>query len=249
MKELTRIPFHDATIYTTADGAYVALRPICEALGLDFSSQRHRLKRKTWACVVIMTTQMPGDDQRRDVTFLDRRTFTMWLATIDTGRIKDERSRALIDTYQCEAADVLDKYFHEGFVVNPRTEAKELMELIALAKGAVSPDHLEAKARIILARAMGEAPQIEAQARPLYAQDFMIQQGATRDEVRRYSSVFGKEVKKAYKLAHAGQVPGKYPYETPEGQIRDVCAYTEADRPLMERVWREKFAHRLNHEN
>lgn len=67
--------------------AHVALRPVCEALGLDFSSQRHRLKRKTWACVVIMTTQMPGDDQRRDVTFLDRRTFTMWLATIDTGRL------------------------------------------------------------------------------------------------------------------------------------------------------------------
>ena len=62
--------------------AHVALRPVCEALGLDFSSQRHRLKRKTWACAVIMTTQMPGDDQRRDVTFLDRRTFTMWLATI-----------------------------------------------------------------------------------------------------------------------------------------------------------------------
>lgn len=174
MKELTRVPFHDTTIYTTADGAYVALRPVCEVLGLDFSAQRQRLKRKTWACVVIMTTQMPGDDQRRDITLLDRRTFTMWLATVDTNRIKDERSRTLIDAYQCEAADVLDQYFHEGTAINPRTEAKELMELIALAKGAISPDHLEAKARIILARAMGEAPQIEAQARPLYAQDFMI---------------------------------------------------------------------------
>lgn len=126
-----------------------------------------------------MTHTTGADGKTYEMTFIDRRTFAMWLATIDTGRIKDERSRALIDAYQCEAADVLDRYFNEGVAVNPRTEAKELMELIALAKGAVSPDHLEAKARIILARAMGEAPQIEAQARPLYAQDFMIQQGAT----------------------------------------------------------------------
>ena len=34
----------------------------------------------------MMATQMPGDDQSREATFIDRRTFTMWLATIDTGR-------------------------------------------------------------------------------------------------------------------------------------------------------------------
>lgn len=45
MKELTQIPFHNTTIYTTTDGTYVALRPVCEALGLDVNSQRHRLQR------------------------------------------------------------------------------------------------------------------------------------------------------------------------------------------------------------
>mgnify|MGYP001687745680 CR=1 FL=1 len=34
-----------------------------------------------------MTSQMPGDNQSREMTFIDRRTFTMWLATIDTGRL------------------------------------------------------------------------------------------------------------------------------------------------------------------
>lgn len=29
-----------------------------------------------------MTTQMPGDNQSREMTFIDRRTFTMWLAAI-----------------------------------------------------------------------------------------------------------------------------------------------------------------------
>ena len=53
----------------------------------------------------VIPTQMPGDDQSREMTFIDRRTFTMWLATIDTGRLKNEHTRELVRTYQCEAAD------------------------------------------------------------------------------------------------------------------------------------------------
>lgn len=75
------------TIYTTADGTYVALRPVCEALGLDVHSQRHRLQRQPWTCTVIMPVQVPGDNQSREMTFIDRRTFTMWLAATDTGRL------------------------------------------------------------------------------------------------------------------------------------------------------------------
>lgn len=74
------------TIYTTADGAYVALRPVCEALGLDVHSQRHRLQRQSWAVEVIMTST-GADGKTYEMTFIDRRTFTMWLATIDTGRL------------------------------------------------------------------------------------------------------------------------------------------------------------------
>lgn len=62
MKEPTRVPFHDTTIYTTADGAYVALRPVCEALGLDFSGQLQRLRNQPWTCMGVIPTQMPGDD-------------------------------------------------------------------------------------------------------------------------------------------------------------------------------------------
>ena len=69
-------------IYTTADGAYVALRPVCEALGLDVHSQRHRLQRQSWATEVMMTS-VAADGKVREMVFIDRRTFTMWLATID----------------------------------------------------------------------------------------------------------------------------------------------------------------------
>lgn len=35
----------------------------------------------------MMHAQVPGDNQRREMVFIDLRTFTMWLATIDTGRL------------------------------------------------------------------------------------------------------------------------------------------------------------------
>lgn len=65
MKELTRIPFHDTAIYTTADGAHVALRPVCEALDLDYASQFKRVQNQPWATVVIMTT-VAADSKMRE---------------------------------------------------------------------------------------------------------------------------------------------------------------------------------------
>lgn len=120
MKELTRIPFHDTTIYTTADGTYVALRPVCEALGLDIDGQSQRLQRQSWATTCMMQA-VAADGKTREMTFIDRRTFTMWLATIDTSRVKNDRTRELVRIYQCEAADALDQYFNEGVAINPRT--------------------------------------------------------------------------------------------------------------------------------
>ena len=121
------------------------------------------------------------------------------------------------------------------------TRARQLVEIHMLAQGAVSPDHLEAKLRIILAQARGEHPEIEASARPLYAQDYMRERGATTDEVKRCAPVFGKRVKKAYAEEH-GEDPGVYLQETSSGQVREVCAYTEADRPLLDRVWAATYA-------
>ena len=68
----------------------------------------------------MMTVQMPGDTQRRDVLTVDRRTFTMWLATIDTGRLKNDAARQMLIAFQTEAADALDAYFNAGGA-NPAT--------------------------------------------------------------------------------------------------------------------------------
>lgn len=251
MKELTRIPFHDTTIYTTADGTYVALRPVCEALGLDIDGQSQRLQRQSWATTCMMQA-VAADGKTREMTFIDRRTFTMWLATIDTSRVKNDRTRELVRIYQCEAADALDQYFNEGVAINPRTTSasgpysvETQARVLDILKNIIAKDYLEAKARIVAARAMGDTPEIEASARPLYVQDYMREKGVSSKNIRSYAPTFGKYVKEAYRDEHDGKDPGVYFQETPSGQVREVCAYTEADRPLLDRIWNERYAEKL----
>lgn len=107
-------------------------------------------------------------------------------------------------------------------------------------KNVIARDYLEAKAKIVLARTMGDTPEIEASARPLYVQDYLREKGATRDEVKRCSSSFGKYVREDY-VAERGVEPGKRLDETPTGQVREVYTYTEADRPIFDRAWGRSY--------
>lgn len=110
---LTAIPFHGQTILAQQDEngtVHVALKPICDNMGISYGSQYNRLQRTEWATIFMMKT-VGADGKNRDMVGIDRRTFAMWLATIDTARVKNEDARNLIVAYQCEAADVLDAYF------------------------------------------------------------------------------------------------------------------------------------------
>lgn len=107
-------------------------------------------------------------------------------------------------------------------------------------KNVIARDYLEAKAKIVLARTMGDTPEIEAGARPLYIQDYLREKGATRDEVKRCSSSFGRYVREDY-VAERGVEPGKRFDETSSGQVREVYAYTEADRPIFDRAWGRSY--------
>ena len=248
MSELRQVPFHGTHIIVT-DDQLVALRPVCEAMGLDFDGQRKRLRRTSWATAVIMTA-VGADGKSREMLAVDRRTFTMWLATIETGRLKNERARRMVELFQREAADALDRYFNEGGAINPRAnehqvnamlrQAQMQMELCQAARGIIHPDHLEARARIILARAMGEAPQLNAGARPLYVQDYLREKNLSADRLRRVAGAFGKKVKASY-IARYGRAPEQYPLNLSNGQVKSVNAYTEADRDLMDDVWASCF--------
>lgn len=111
---LLPVEFHGATLYTVSiDGAHhVALRPIVQALGLDWAAQFTRIKRHPVlsTCVVVTATQVPGDDQARDMFFLPLDKLNGWLFGVSVNRVKPEL-RERLTQYQRECFDVLARHF------------------------------------------------------------------------------------------------------------------------------------------
>lgn len=245
------VPGTDRQVMATLiDGkSMVSLRHACDAMGINYSGQYERLNRTSWATVRVIGT-VAADGKSREMAMVDRRTFTMWLATIETRRIKSAEARPIIESFQREAADALDAYFHEGGAINPGATEDQLDRLtrqaqaqaavLAALRGVVDPKHLEAKGRIVLARAMGEAPEIAAADIPLYVSDYLKSKGVPSNLIGAKASGFGKRLKYRYIVEHDRE-PGRQHQELPNGTVRQVYAYTEADRPLFDSVWARHY--------
>lgn len=250
MTTIATIPFHGTNVQSIEINGkpHVVFRPLVESIGMDPDSQLKRLKRHSWATTAMMTV-VGADGKAREMTTIDLRTLTMWLATIDENRVSDE-ARPLVIAYQTEIADVIEAYWTKGGAINPRADEHQLnaliyqsraqMELAQAARGLIHPDHLEAKARIILARGLGEVPELDPATAPLYAHTYLGEKGLSDKQRKAKAGVFGKRLKKAYTEKH-GREPEKYPLNLSNGQIREVNGYTEADRPLMDAVWSQFF--------
>lgn len=240
---LVHVPFNGQTIEAQKAGEswQVALKPLCENLGIAFNGQYERLQRQPWA-VIRMTRTTGSDGKNYEMATIDRSTLLMWLATIDTSRLKNERAKEAVVSYQKEAANALDQYFSTGIAINDHLlKAQHLrrlqnLELLKAAEGLVHPDFLEAKTRIVIAREMGESPELDPSTRPLYVHDFLEEKHLSSKQARSKGSMFGKRIKKAYQEAH-GRDPQRSDQVLPTGRIVKVNAYTEADRPLFDQVW------------
>lgn len=249
------VPGTDRQIVATlVDGTpMVSLRHACEAIGLAVETQRRKLSSRSWASATQWVAKMPGDSQRREYTMIDRRTFTMWLGGIDENRVAPE-IRPILVAFQAEAADALDAYFNEGGAVNPRATEDQIERIARQAgaqaavlkalKGVVDPKHLEAKGRILLARAMGEAPELNPADVPLYVSDYLASKGLSKTLVDAKASGFGKRLKARYIVEHDRE-PQRFPQSLPNGTVRQVCAYTEADRALFDSVWGRHYASQI----
>lgn len=177
--EVASIPFHGTDVQSVeVDGEpYVVFRPLVETLGLDYAGQFTKLNGKSWATVTKIVT-VGLDDRTREMTAINLKTLTMWLATIDENRV-NEASRPLVVAYQNEVAEAIESYWTKGTATNPRvvesqpqdfseviSVSKQQLELLKMAEGLIDQDHLRAKANIILARGLGEAPQLDPVSRP-----------------------------------------------------------------------------------
>lgn len=248
MNDLVRIPFHGTEILAVdIDGKpAVILKPFVENLGLDFDSQREKLTKRSWAATGLNRVQVYYQGQRREVLAVDVRTALMLLATIDENRVSPE-ARPLLVAYQAEVADVIESYWTQGGAINPRATADQLTVLAARAEvqtrvlrnlsGIVDRAWLEAKARHVAARALGEEPEVDPARRPITVGDYLMERGMAGVALRSLSPKFGKRVKAAY-IKATGRTPSTVERFV-DNALRQVAVYTERDRPLFDQVWNE----------
>jgi hypothetical protein len=112
---------------------------------------------------------------------------------------------------------------------------RDQAEILAILRPALPEPYATATAKVILARAMGERPELQPGETPLYAATFLAAKGHTAKAVAKFQSGFGQRVSNAF-FKRYGRRPEKI--AGPAGsRIDRVSVYTEIDRPLLEEVY------------
>ncbi|MCP3820131.1 phage antirepressor N-terminal domain-containing protein [Streptomyces sp. A3M-1-3] len=260
-REVVQLDLSAGSLHTTlVDGQpHVILRPAVEALGLDWKNQYEKLKTRSWASVVQSTMQIPGDTQARIHSLAPVRTFLMLLATVNENRVKAETRPTLV-AFQNETADAIEAYWTRGGVISERASddqldalqqqieerrirrALGLVQLIAAMDDSVDPKWKRSRQLHHYAEATGEVAEIAPEDRALLVETYLKDRGLTTDERRSVRSSFGRRVSLGYEMQH-GEKP-KDSFGLVDGRERSVKSYTEADRPLFDKVWSEFYADR-----
>lgn len=155
------VPGTDRQIVATSDDGrpLVSLRHACDAIGLNYSTQAEKLAKRSWATVVPLRGTA-ADGKSYVMSMIDRRTFTMWLATVDANRVSDE-ARPVIEAFQAEAADALDAYFGAGIAVATESNLSQFDILRAAIDRLEESERIAAEAKQIAERSEARLDGIE----------------------------------------------------------------------------------------
>ena len=123
MTHIQKVDFYgDSIIAQLDDLGYplVAIKPIVERLGIDWSAQFRRINRDPvlQPCIAMMAIETPAGT--RESVALPLNLVPGFLFGIDSSRIEDDEARELVLTYQRECHEVLFRHF---FGVAPDEDA------------------------------------------------------------------------------------------------------------------------------
>lgn len=89
---------------------YVAMKPICENIGLSWSGQKDRIRRNEVLAQGRRMIRLPSNGGEQEVLCLPLGMLNGWLFGIEINRVKPE-IRETLKLYQMECYDVLYKHF------------------------------------------------------------------------------------------------------------------------------------------
>jgi len=115
MTSIVTVPFHGDTLFALqrSDGVFVAVKPICQNLGLDWKAQHRRITSDAILSEGMVITAIPSPGGTQDAVCLRLDLVNGWLFGIDDRRLDAEvRDRVL--QYKRECYAVLFRHFHPG---------------------------------------------------------------------------------------------------------------------------------------
>ena len=106
------VQFNNQSLLATMvnDIPHVALKPICENLGLDWDGQRQKIKRHPILSKGAVMITAPSNGGLQEMLMLPLKMLNGWLFGIDSTRVKSEIKDSVIK-YQEECFDVLANHF------------------------------------------------------------------------------------------------------------------------------------------
>lgn len=115
MGRITTVDFYDDVLFAVErdDGVYVAVKPICDTLGLRWRKQQERLRRDPILSKGITMVVMPSVGGMQETTCLRLELVNGWLFTIDESRVKDDLTREKVLRYKEECYRVLFQHFFD----------------------------------------------------------------------------------------------------------------------------------------
>lgn len=131
MSNIQTVNFHNQTLSTLEidNVHYVAMKPICENIGLNWNAQFERIKRdEVLSSTVRMTRMVAEDGKNRELVCLPIQYLNGWLFGIDVSRVKAEIKDKLI-MYKKECYQVLHDYWTKGIAFNPRLTSEQTLAL------------------------------------------------------------------------------------------------------------------------
>lgn len=137
---LVTVDFHGQSLVAVLiDGKpYVAIKPICENIGLQWEAQQKRIQRTPVLKSTMSITDMVAQDGKlREMVCIPLSKLNGWLFGVDVNRVREEIKPRLIQ-YQEECFDVLFRHFMpqpaasapaNSFTVQPSDQLSEAQQI------------------------------------------------------------------------------------------------------------------------
>lgn len=124
---------------------FVPVRPLCEAMGIDFARQKEKIEHdEILASTIGVRPTVAADGKQREMFCIGLRYVYGWLFTINPKNVAPE-ARETVSRYRRKCYDVL--YEHFTGAITRAEEANRLERELMAAVDAAASEEKEARAR------------------------------------------------------------------------------------------------------